>query len=49
MNQLPIYKIKGKLYFLDKRLSEYRNVNNPIDRLDYDSVSLNDLKEFEGC
>ena len=42
--QLPIYKIKGKLYFLDKRLNEYRNVKNPSDRLDFDKVSLEDLE-----
>lgn len=29
--QLPIYKIKGKLYFRDARLGEYRNVKNPFD------------------
>lgn len=34
---LPIYKIKGKLYFLDKRLGEYRNIRNPDDRIDFNS------------
>ena len=39
MNELPIYKIKGKFYFLDKRLCEYRNMNNPSDKLDYNDFS----------
>jgi len=42
---LPIYKIKGKLYFLDKRLNEYRNIKNPMDRLSFNSVSLDDLQK----
>jgi len=40
MNELPIYKIKGKFYFLDKRLCEYRNMNNPSDKLDYNDFSI---------
>jgi hypothetical protein len=31
---LPIYKIDGKFYFRDKRLREYRNIANPMDKLD---------------
>lgn len=42
---LPIYKIKGKLYFLDKRLNEYRNIKNPFDRLSFNSVSLEELQK----
>jgi hypothetical protein len=38
--QLPIYKIKGKFYFLDKRLNEYRNVKNPFDMVDYFNAKL---------
>jgi len=45
MKELPIYKIKGKLYFLDKRLCEYRNIKNPLDRLSFNSVSLDDLQK----
>ena len=41
--ELPIYQIKGKFYFLDKRLQEYRNVKDFNDRINYDEVSLNDL------
>lgn len=42
---LPIYKIKNKFYFLDKRLNEYRNIKNPFDVLNFNSVSLNDLQK----
>jgi hypothetical protein len=31
---LPVYKIKGKYYFRDKRLGEYRNVDNIMDKID---------------
>ena len=44
MNNLPIYKIKGNFYFLDNRLNEYRNINNPADILNFNSVDLNDLE-----
>lgn len=44
VTELPIYKIKGKYYFLDKRLGEYRNTKNPFHRLDFNSVSLSDLQ-----
>lgn len=44
MEQLPIYKIKNKFYFLDKRLNEYRNIYNINDILDYNKVSLEDLQ-----
>jgi len=43
--QLPIYKIKGSFYFLDKRLCEYRNIKNPSDVLGYNEVGLNQLQE----
>ena len=45
VEQLPIYQIKGKLYFLDKRLCEYRNIKDINDRLDFNDVSLNDLEK----
>lgn len=45
MQQLPIYKIKGKLYFLDKRLLEYRNTKNPLDVISFKDVGLNQLQE----
>lgn len=36
--QLPIYKIKGKFYFRDKRLGEYRNIEDPDDTMSIDDV-----------
>jgi len=47
VNQLPIYKIKGKFYFLDKRLNEYRNIKDINDRLNFNDVSLDDLEKFK--
>jgi len=43
--QLPIYKIKNKFYFFDKRLNEYRNIKNPFDRKDIFNISLNELQK----
>ena len=45
MNELPVYKIKGKLYFRDARLGEYRNIDNPYDVLHMDDVGLDDLEK----
>ena len=42
---LPIYKINNKLYFLDKKLNEYRNINNPLDRIKFNCVGLEDLQK----
>ena len=42
--ELPIYKIEGKFYFLDKRLNEYRNIKNPSDRLNFNDIDLKDLE-----
>lgn len=33
---LPIVTIKGKRYFVDERLREYRAVENPHDRIPMD-------------
>lgn len=44
-SQLPIYKINNKFYFLDKRLNEYRNVENPDDVLKYFDITINDLQQ----
>ena len=35
--RLTVYKIKGKFYYLDKRLGEYRNIKNPSDRIAFNS------------
>ncbi len=32
---LPKWKINGKVYYLDQRLREFRNVDNPHDRIDF--------------
>jgi len=45
VEQLPIYKIKGKFYFLDKRLNEYRNIQNPLDKMSFNDVDLTDLEK----
>jgi len=42
--QLPVYKIKGKFYFRDVRLGEYRNVKDPSNTIPIDDVS-NDMLE----
>lgn len=41
---LPIYKIKGELYFKDDRLGEYRNISNPHDTLPIDQVDISSLQ-----
>jgi hypothetical protein len=41
----PIYKIKGELYFLDKRLGEYRNIERPYESIKMENVSLSDLQK----
>jgi len=43
--ELPIYKIKGKYYYRDARLGEYRNVDNPNDRMPIDSVDNSELEK----
>ena len=44
VNSLPIYKINGQFYFLDKRLNEYRNIRNPQDIKGFDDVDLSELQ-----
>lgn len=41
---LPVYKIKGKYYFRDTRLQEYRNICNPNLRIPFDEVHEGDLE-----
>lgn len=45
VRELPIYQIKGKKYFLDNRLGEYRNVNDPSDIMKVENVTLEDLEK----
>lgn len=43
LKQLPIIKIGDKEYYDDKRLREYRNVNNQHDRIAYKTVNHEQL------
>lgn len=36
MPELPIYQIKGRHYYRDERLNEYRAVDDPSDRITFD-------------
>ncbi len=36
--QLPIVEMKGKKYFRDDRLRQFRNVENPHDYIDFDDL-----------
>ena len=38
MNRLPIFRIVDKLYFVDLRLRQLRNVQNPYEYLDFKDV-----------
>lgn len=42
VEELPKIRMDGKTYYIDKRLSEIRNVNNPTDA---ENVSM-ELVEF---
>ena len=46
VTELPIYKIKGKFYFRDVRLGEYRNVEDPSDTFGIDDVPNEVLQKF---
>jgi len=43
-HRLPVYKIKGKLYFLDRRLGEYRSLDEPFEIIKEKDVTLKDLQ-----
>jgi len=43
--RLPIYKIRGKLYFRDERLGEYRNIKNPSDAIKEKDIFLIDFQK----
>ena len=44
--QLPIYQIKGRGYFFrDKRLMEYRNIENPNNRIDINDNTIVLIKQ----
>lgn len=37
--RLPITTIAGRQYYIDRRLKEYRAVNNPHDRITFDDYN----------
>jgi len=41
--ELPKQRIGKKTYYVDMRLREFRNVENPYDRIDFDDL-YHDLK-----
>ena len=38
--QLPVVTMNGKSYFVDSRLRQYRNVENPHDFIDFDQADV---------
>lgn len=42
MEELPVFEIDGKLYFWDKRLYQYREVDNPFNIIDGNKVDEDD-------
>jgi HK97 family phage prohead protease len=44
-HELPIYQIRGKKYYRDVRLGEYRAVDDPSDSIPIDDVSLGELEK----
>lgn len=45
--RLPVAEYVGKLYFVDKRLGEMRNVQNPLDSIPLESVKGARLVELD--
>ncbi len=39
-NQLPVVKMDGKSYYVDSRLRQYRNVENPHDFVNFDKDEI---------
>lgn len=37
--RLPVVEIDGKHFFKDERLAEYRNVDNPHDRITFEEYA----------
>jgi len=42
--ELPVYQIKGKRYFRDARLREYRNVDNPGDIITFERFDRENMR-----
>ena len=47
VRRLPIVSFEGKRWFLDARLRELRNVENPHEWVELDEVVLNELVILE--
>lgn len=47
MKRLKKLKIKGKIYFLDERLKQLRNVKNPYDFIDLNNFEVLILGNLE--
>lgn len=45
--RLPVAEYNGKLYFVDERLGEMRNVRNPFERISLGSMKGARLVEVE--
>jgi len=47
VRRLPVVEYKGKRYFLDDRLRQIRNVDNPHDYVDAQDVDQSKVKLVE--
>ena len=47
VRSLPIVSFRGKRWFLDMRLKELRNVDNPHEWVDFGEVDLRELVVVE--
>lgn len=45
MRQLPVVELLGKNWYVDERLKEFRNVDNP--HLSFSNIEMDDLLELE--
>jgi hypothetical protein len=44
--RLPVVVLRGRLFFRDERLREFRAVDNPHERLSFEEVVASDLGEL---
>ena len=47
VRRLPVVEYKGKRYFLDDRLRQIRNVDNPHDYVDSQDIDQSKIKLVE--
>jgi len=47
VRRLPVVEYKGKRYFLDDRLKQIRNVDNPHDFADFEELDQSKIKVVE--